>query len=1376
MLKKLCVTILLSLGLNFLSFSQDTDFRETFLTAESYYLFEEFEEALPLYLRLQRAQPDNDNINFKIGVCFLNNPYEKEKSIAYLEKAVKNINLKFKENNFKETQAPLEAHFFLGNAYRVNNQFDKARSSYKKFIELMDPEIYDINLVNEQIAACDAAENLMKKRVDINSVILPEAINTRFSDINPAISGNEKRMVFVSKLQFYDAVFFTERINGNWTPPRNIVPELGVDGDVYPTCLSFDGNEMIVYRSDEYDGNLYTSVYSDRKWSPLVKLNENINTKYWESSGSLSKDGLTLYFSSNRKGGLGGLDIYKSERVPGGQWGPATSLGPVINTKYNDDAPYLTENGQKIFFISYGHYNMGGYDVFMSKLQSNGSWAQPLNLGYPINTSDDNMYFLPLYNGEIAYQSKYLETGNGRHDIYRYEIFSPENPRRFPVTGLIAFMESMKDTSAVNIKVVNKSTGQTVLTTNPYRDGTYRFEIPAGSYDVFFNAERFHEYIVKLDIQPNTPHSGINVPGKVIMEELPKPLSAEELNSMLVLEDTLVRATKPGPVSIRFDAENKTQVVINVYRDSVLISSDTIEATRRKQDFEFTPGEGSNRIEFILTDENGNVVRKTAEVILELPKPVPEPEPEPEPEPKPAQVEPGIIKTLFGPASKKVDSSLEGTLSSLTDLAKGNLKAFLESVDLAKEDITTTSELIEYLYANTERHNYTPDEVNRLFLDASSGKDLETFIAELERVSTGNLKSSLRMLDNESLGISTPIDLVNHLFTVSSTRGFTESEVVASLGILASRESGSAPYLLEALKQNADNDLIAFIDSLTISLPADSTPESVAVLLLDASNKGSFSREDYIKVLTELASSNDPELLRQKLLRTTQGELRALLDTLNLQKNRIYTAADLVDYLYRNPERLDYSDMDVSKGLAAVVNDNTQRVNDLRLKLAALSDGELQQFLLSDNPEFYRFQTEQEFLNYLRDNAALHGYSEQDVNKALLKLSYNGNLDNVVARLSEFTTGKLRETLLDIDLKKEEIQSIGDLISYLTENSTNKGYSNPEVYAAISDYITTGDLEFFRKKLVSEASPATAAFIAGLSFKDNGIRTRQDLTDFLLQSSTDGKLELEEIISLFLAAEKISFNEILPLLRGLSNERFSKLIDQVPEEFSGADQAYLFLLDRTGTPGSEDRNYFNNIFRKYLENAGSHLLYKKLLENATGNLINALAALSPANTQNYDSSWLIAQLFERVSEYGYTTQDVFELLANTMSREDLKIFIEKMKQFASSALLKALKELDLAAMGIETTDELLEYLALNAEKYGYDEKELWRIIEKLAINKYLDEYTPDSSQSGAKETNKFRVALLRSSGVLGLLGLAIIFLIYFKRRKKEQKTDSNTLN
>ena len=232
------------------------DLKEMFLEAESYFLFEEYKDALPLYQILLEKDPDNDNLNYKIGICYLNDPYLKDRSIDFLEKAIKNINPKYKQNSFKERKAPAEALYFLGRAYSINNRLKDAISKFKEFLDILNPEIYDVDLVKEQIQASKNALRLRIRPVFYISENLGDIINTPFSEINPVISGDESTLVFTKKLRFYDAVFYSKKVAGEWSYPINLTPQFGLDGNSYTTGLSYKGDEIYVYRSDGYDGKL----------------------------------------------------------------------------------------------------------------------------------------------------------------------------------------------------------------------------------------------------------------------------------------------------------------------------------------------------------------------------------------------------------------------------------------------------------------------------------------------------------------------------------------------------------------------------------------------------------------------------------------------------------------------------------------------------------------------------------------------------------------------------------------------------------------------------------------------------------------------------------------------------------------------------------------------------------------------------------------------------------------------------------------------------------------------------------------------------------------------------------------------------------------
>ena len=430
------------------SFSQYNDeLKKVFFDAEYYILYEDYNEAVVHYLNLLNNGIDNAYINHRIGECYLQIPGQKTKSIPYLEEACKNISSKFKEGSLKETNAPIRTLFYLGSAYQISNQLDKAIAAYEKFEELLDVmDIYNIDYVNQQIKSCNNAIELMHKPIKIKESNVGEKINDGFSNIRPVISSDEKSIIFISNLKFYDAIFQAGKSGDEWSNPINITPDIQSDGDYYPTFLSSDGKSLLLNRNENYSINIYESKFENEKWQLPKKLNKNINTKFQESGASFSSDKKELYFVSNRKSGNGGFDIYKStfnEEL--NDWGKAINLGSEINTPFNEETPIISEDGNTLFFCSQGHYNMGGFDIFYSTRISENEWSTPVNIGYPINTTDDNVYFYPVDNGNYAYISKFDRNGYGKEDIIKIERFSQDHQFIVNVHGYVTLQDNQTE-------------------------------------------------------------------------------------------------------------------------------------------------------------------------------------------------------------------------------------------------------------------------------------------------------------------------------------------------------------------------------------------------------------------------------------------------------------------------------------------------------------------------------------------------------------------------------------------------------------------------------------------------------------------------------------------------------------------------------------------------------------------------------------------------------------------------------------------------------------------------------------------------------------------------------------------------------------------
>jgi hypothetical protein len=460
--------------------------KNSFYDAESWILFEAYKDALPIYLQLLKSYPDNSNYKYRIGQCYLNTPGEKDRAVKYLEDAVKNINPKYREGKFRESGTPYDAYYYLANAYRINYQLDNAIETYKLFRRNLDPKVYDTVIVDLQIQSCLNAKELMGRPKFIKRYNLGNVINEGTSEYNPVVSDNENMIVFSKNEPFYDAILYSVKDNGKWSTPVNMNEILKVDNDLFPTSLSADGKTLYLYSSADYDGIIYSSSYENNTWSPLVKLNYNINTKYWESHATVSHDNKKLYFTSNRLGTYGGLDIFVSTRDSTGDWGPAVNLGPVINTPYNEESPFLSKDDKTLFFSSRGQFNMGGYDIFSSTMLDNGEWSTPLNAGYPLNTTDDDVFFKPAVESSKGFYAIDSPDGYGKQDIYQIEIFSDDHPRKFYISGISSVPDLMSIYSdSVKISVMNgKKPGQTLIAyTNP-KTMEYEFNLPQGDYQL----------------------------------------------------------------------------------------------------------------------------------------------------------------------------------------------------------------------------------------------------------------------------------------------------------------------------------------------------------------------------------------------------------------------------------------------------------------------------------------------------------------------------------------------------------------------------------------------------------------------------------------------------------------------------------------------------------------------------------------------------------------------------------------------------------------------------------------------------------------------------------------------------------------------------
>jgi len=391
-----------------------------------------YKQALEPYLAANKFNPNNALLNYKIGKCYLNSNH-KLKSIPYLEKAL----------SLNPNVDP-QLHYLLGKAYHLDMQWDKSIQEFKVFQQgLSSKEAAEVNAdVNKHIGECLTGKELVKHPIRVFIDNVGAEINSAYPDFGPVITADESVMLYTSRRptttgggmdefqnEYFEDIYISTKKDDKWTAGQNIGKPINTEGHDATMGITADGQKLYIYIDDRGNGNIYECDLKGTAWTKPEKLNKNINTDYHESSASLSADGKKLYLVSNRPDGLGDRDIYMSLMDEKGKWGKVINLGPTINTQWGEEGVFVHPDGKTMYFSSQGHKTMGGYDIFKSKYdEKTGKWGEPENLGYPVNTPDDDVFFVISASGKHGYYASFNASGYGEKDIYMITFLGPEKP------------------------------------------------------------------------------------------------------------------------------------------------------------------------------------------------------------------------------------------------------------------------------------------------------------------------------------------------------------------------------------------------------------------------------------------------------------------------------------------------------------------------------------------------------------------------------------------------------------------------------------------------------------------------------------------------------------------------------------------------------------------------------------------------------------------------------------------------------------------------------------------------------------------------------------------------------------------------------------
>lgn len=504
------------------------DYRENFTQGNLLLLEQNYPLALKYFLDAYRIDSSNANINYKLGICYLQSANEKNKALGYLLRAVQNVSRNYVPDEPREKHAPENTYYSLAQAYRLQYRFAESNIYFNKFKEVIGDHNKELTTdLDRQVEINNNAVEFTRDTAAVTIVNLGDSVNSPYPDYSPVISADESTLIFTSRRpgstggdktdndQFYEDIYYCyKKKDGSWSSPHSISPNINTRDNEANVALSADGQQLFVYRGIN-GGDIYYSILDGDVWSPLIAMTSNVNSKYWEPSASLSADGNTFYFVSNRPGGYGGRDIWRCVKLPNGQWSMPLNLGPTVNTPFDEEAPFIHPDGVTLFFSSTGHKNMGGFDIFKSVRDDDGKWSEPENLRAPINTPDDDIFYVQSVDGKRGYYASVRAGGLGETDLYQINF---DNTIVEPLTllkGFLTFNGTDKVPSNVEITATDMETGLVVQDVKPNSvTGKYLLILNPGSggktYTISYEADGFQPQSETIVIPPNSSFQEID--------------------------------------------------------------------------------------------------------------------------------------------------------------------------------------------------------------------------------------------------------------------------------------------------------------------------------------------------------------------------------------------------------------------------------------------------------------------------------------------------------------------------------------------------------------------------------------------------------------------------------------------------------------------------------------------------------------------------------------------------------------------------------------------------------------------------------------------------------------------------------------------------
>lgn len=556
-----------------------------------------YAQAIPFYLAANKFNPNNSYVNYQLGICYINT-INKFESLDFFLKAYSLNSEKFPD-----------IQYYIGRGYHLSMKWDDAIASYLKYKNVLNPkkDAAEIANTNKHIEECESGKQLVSKPVHVWIDNMGSNINTEYPEYAMTMTADASEIFFTSRRpsttgggkdeffnEYFEDVYTAERKGKNeWSKATNIGSPINTKGNDAAVALSPDGSRMIIYLDDKGDGNLYESLRKGNTWSKPKKFNKEISGPYHEPSACYSTDMRLLYFVSNRpeknKGPAKDKDIYvASWNEKKEKWDNVERLPDNVNTPYDEDGIFLHPDGKTLYFSSQGHNSMGGYDVFKTVKNNDGTWSDPINIGFPINTPDDDVFFVVAANGRHAYMTSLREEGFGGKDLYKVTILGAKKEpvlqtqnrliassgtpvsakviepkveltgsRLAILKGVVRDHKNQKPIKA-EIELVDNVTGEVLAEFRSDEvSGRFLVSLPAGkNYGIAVKADGYLFHSENFDIQEESDYKEI---------EKQIDLKKAEVGQVIVLRNIFFDL---GKYSLRAESKNELDRLINLLNEN----------------------------------------------------------------------------------------------------------------------------------------------------------------------------------------------------------------------------------------------------------------------------------------------------------------------------------------------------------------------------------------------------------------------------------------------------------------------------------------------------------------------------------------------------------------------------------------------------------------------------------------------------------------------------------------------------------------------------------------------------------------------------------------------------------------------------------------